>query len=568
MSRLIVPVAKHNTISHPSLIQPLLLLFVIALLVRSVGLLWGGEHPDENIGMSAKVLTGQLIPDRHYYPPLLNYINAIAFASMYLIGRLFGVWWNLTEFRAQYFENPVIFEFAARFVTACLGSAAAPLAALIAQCFQIPWRLCLVVGGLAALLPVQVWLSHISKSDAALSSAVMLVVWTLLRKLDLPNSKAADVLCGISIALTLSFKQSGLFAIAPLVLGFFVLVVNRVGWRRVIQSVTIMIASTVVLWIPLNIGILLDFRNYLEYQEILKLMWNQSNDGLGSVLGNWLSIEVNTYQGATAPALLMWLVVPALRDKRTLWLWGSTAIAIIIVMSIAGTTNHPSLWLPYSMLIAVLGGVAAAKLLTSRDRRGHLIGAVALTVMLVWSGVGTMSVLWQALTSPLNKQVASEISFKPKATRILSAVSLAQVLPIDPQAQEDAYQRHERLAQKYGVHLPQRAPEKVSKSTPNGYYIRDFPAAFGKLETYDEKEITVVKPFSWPLQKEEWQLSYWLDRGFNIFIVQNEVFFLRTEVDAYRRFHEQIRDSCELLKVMPSRRPLFWEEEVRVYKCE
>ena len=80
----------------------LFLLFLLALAIRCVGLLWGGTHSDENPGAAARVLTGQLIPNQHYYPPLLNYIVAFGYAVMYVLGLGVGVWHSTAEFRDQF----------------------------------------------------------------------------------------------------------------------------------------------------------------------------------------------------------------------------------------------------------------------------------------------------------------------------------------------------------------------------------------------------------------------------------------------------------------------------------
>lgn len=63
----------HQKSSQISSIRPFLLLFLAALLIRLSGILWGGVNPDEAFGAAVKVLAGQIVPDTHYYPPLLYY---------------------------------------------------------------------------------------------------------------------------------------------------------------------------------------------------------------------------------------------------------------------------------------------------------------------------------------------------------------------------------------------------------------------------------------------------------------------------------------------------------------
>jgi len=74
-------------------------LFLVALAIRCIGLSWGGIDSDEDISDPAKVLTGQLIPTYHYYPPLLNYLTAAGYVVLYAIGIPMRLWRTTAEFR-------------------------------------------------------------------------------------------------------------------------------------------------------------------------------------------------------------------------------------------------------------------------------------------------------------------------------------------------------------------------------------------------------------------------------------------------------------------------------------
>jgi hypothetical protein len=554
-------------------INSLILLFGIALFIRITGLLWGGQHPDENLSAATKVLTGQLIPDSHYYPPFFNYLNAIAYGILYGVGRLIGVWWNPTDFRWQYFENPTPFLFSLRCLSACLGAAAAPLAALIAYQLQLQRSSCLIVGGLIAIAPASVLLSHISKHDIGLSSAILLVVWLLLKKVKFPTSKPLDLFLGIAIALALSFKQSAIFLLTPLGLGFIIYLKISVGWKQTLQSVAIIFFSSILLWSLLNVGLILDFKNFLEYQSILKLMWQQEDRHFSQALYQFGLQITDYYKGATLPAFLLWLALPIVRrEPATILIWSSTLVAILLHIFVSKGDATEFHLLPYNTLIVILAGIAATTLL-EKTRRQRFLTLLPLLVLVVVSGLATIRVTSQAITSPINKEVASTISqlAQPGETRILSSSSsLVNLLPIASQARKDEYQRHERLAKKYGVELPEQAQERSSETlnSNRGYYIRFFPWVMGKLEVYEENELKIIKPYSWPLQSEEWQLNYWLDRGFSLFIVENETDWLNSKIDAYRQFHRQIHDRCQPLATIEPKKPLFGELQTRIYQCQ
>jgi hypothetical protein len=72
--------------------------------------------------------------------------------------------------------------------------------------------------------------------------------------------------------------------------------------------------------------------------------------------------------------------------------------------------------------------------------------------------------------------------------------------------------------------------------------------------------------FAWPIQQEEYDLEYWTRQGFTVFVLTDEQERLTSKVPAYVRLYEQIRSSCELVKEVKARKPLFWEGDTRVYR--
>jgi hypothetical protein len=541
--------------------------------IRVIGILWGGVHPDEKISVSVRALAGQLIPTDHYYPPLLYYLNAISFAVMFAIGRLTGVWFGLDDFRAQYFQNPAPFELSARLVTAALAATSAPLAALVAQRLRVSWKSCLFIGLLVALLPPQVLLSHISKSDAPLCSALLLVVWTFLAGRDAPCSRLEAIGFGASIALAFSFKQSALFFVVPLFFGFIILTLGRgLGWLQVVRRALLVFFTIVVVWMPLNIGILLDLRNFLEYQDVQSQM-SSRDSSLPDALRTWFFLLSSIQDGATLPAVLMWLLVPAVcRDRRTLWVWGASAGAMLMVAAITGPRQHSGLLLPYSVVVVVLGGVTAARLIEG-SRRWRFAGVIALSAMLLCTTIGTLDVLEQALRLPMARLVGNAIVEIPgsDSTKILASLppsaAIERVLSVSSEVTKAEREREKRLAREYGVTLPPFAPDRVEgrSVTGEGYFIYRMPWVIGGLEVYDEKDVRVVKPFSWPLQKEEYELGYWLGRGFSIFLLSNEENILNSPIPAYRQRYQQIRDRCQLFREILPQKPLFFDDTVRIY---
>ena len=246
----------------------LVLLFSMALLPRITGLITF-FNADEDWGASVRVLTGDLSGWTSQTLPLVNYLNAASFVPLYAVGRLVGVWHGTADFRAQYFRDPTPFIFAGRFVAACLGALTAVLAALIAGRLGLSRRSSLLVGAMVAVYPMDVWLSHLAKTDSGVAFGVLLLAWSILCKLDNPASKGADALVGLALAVVVSFKQTAILVAPPLLLGMTALLrwdCDR-PWSGIARGLVVSLAACVLAWIPMNLGALLDFKNFLEWQR-------------------------------------------------------------------------------------------------------------------------------------------------------------------------------------------------------------------------------------------------------------------------------------------------------------
>ena len=301
------------------------LLFSLALLPRIAGLLTFTS--DEYWGSSVRVLTGDLSGGTSQTLPLVNYLNAASFVPLYAIGRLVGVWHGTADFRAQYFRDPTPFHFAGRFVAASLGALSAPLAVLIASHLGLTRRSSLIVGCMVALFPINVWLSHVAKPDSGVATAILLVAWSLLRGLDSPEARGVDILVGFAFALAVSFKQTALFVVAPLLVGYVALLRSDccLPWPRITRGLLVILAAFVLAWVPMNIGVLLDIKGFLEWQRLalISVKYEPSAGGyqIAMLVG---SLFAGNITGLTAAGLVAWLFAPYVRrDRKFLVLCGA-----------------------------------------------------------------------------------------------------------------------------------------------------------------------------------------------------------------------------------------------------
>jgi hypothetical protein len=544
------------------------LLLALGLGVRAFGLLWGGVHPDENIGQSAKVLAGQIVPDYHFYPPLLNYLNGAAFAVMYALGRLLGTWPSTAAFRAQYFEDPSPFYAAARAVTALLGAWAGPLAAMIAARCGVRRSGCLFAGAVVAFLPAHVLLSHISKSDAALSVAFLAMALAYLRVMEI-QSWRRTLAFAAACAVALSFKQTALFLVVPLGLMVLWQVGRASGWGPGLRWAVMSGGAALAIWTPLNIGILLDLSDFLQFQRVQASMSLREAAPLQTLaLAAPLILGRPTGVGFLLGGLaLLFPVVQRTREARGLW--SAAMVGLGVTLWLAGDRLPSNLLLPWMVLLACIAAVGIAALMERRDPRARWAGIAAMACSLVFAGAGSVEVDREAVQTPVAQRVAEAlvqtVGLEP-GTRILAYRHELVGLPRDPASEEADQQRSVRLAERYGVTLPERAPERSSERSRASYYITGIPFAMGGLERRADDDGGPVVAFAWPIQQEEFNLDYWLQRGYSVFVVQDEAMFRSCPIEAYRRLHEQIAARCELVQDIPDVRRRFFEGPVRIYR--
>lgn len=555
------------------LYRPAAALFAVALTIRLVGIDWHGTHPDENIGAAAKVLTGRLSVSS-YYPPLLDYLTAVAFAALYALGRLLSWWGSTAEFRDAYLVDPTPFHVTARAVVATLSAAAAPLALWLVSSAGLRAGSAFLVGLLVAIVPGSVFWAHIAKQDGLLAPAFLFLAIAGFRFVDTPRSGRSGLVLALALALAVSVKHSAIFFAIP----FLAILLSRSVSRDryALAAWAKMFALALVLWAPLNIGILLDSATFLNAQRVQSQMSVRQAD-FTTTATTFIASMTDGDAGLPLALVGMWLLHPvmllrfptalgpAFRD-RLLVLFATTLSAIVIVASITGARQPSYLWLPYSTLMVVsLAGTATAYLNGFRSRPARVIAGAGLAAMAAILAMQVASILRQSLLRPQAELGARAIrAAAPSGSRIVSALDLSRFLPITPEGRMEARARHERLARKYGVTLSP-AQSRGGRMKDPGYSIVPLPVVFGGLEDVDPDVVRTVVAFAWPLQPEEWRLAHWRERRFRFLLLSKAG--LVDPVPAYRRLHREVDRDCRLVHDIPGRRPLFWETDARLYDC-
>ena len=549
----------------------LLGLFLLAYLLRVLGVDWGFKNGDERPNFAAKVLAGELTPPSFFYPPLNNYLTAICFGVMFVVGRVLGFYHSIQDFKDSYFENVMSFYMVGRFHTAMWGALLAPVAALIARRFELSWRSSFGVGLIFACLAPSVWWSHVAKPETGMVGGCLLLGLSILAFLDDKKSYWMAAAVGVSAAIAVGFKHNAIFLVMPLMVACAVLAyLESRDVRQTLIGAAIAIVAGAISWSILSIGILLALQDFIDYQLIQAQMSNRPftlSGFMRAVVGTVADIR----SGATPIMFVGALLVPIFeRDRRVLGFWAATLFGFLWVSSIVGDRTTPGLLMGFTCYFALTFAVTAFRLWERSEGPQRWGSAAALSLAFLLTLTGTGIVLDQALAAPAGNQVRA--FFEANADRddwVLAADPETTGLLLSVAAIKYNRARHERIAEKYDVVLPPAATE-WEKHPPNPlrtWNVVKFPWAIGGIEHLEEDEVTVVKAFSWPRQNEEWKLDYWLSRGFHWYIVLNEEYQLTDNLPTYRAFHHELVDRCEMRLVVPARKPLFFEEEARIYDC-
>lgn len=554
-----------------------LALFLLAFVLRAQGADYGYFHGDERISDAAKVLTGDLVPGQHFYPPLINYVNGVAFGGLFAVGLPLGWWDGVGSFRAQYFDDPTVFYVTARLVTAGLGALLAPLFYFCARRLGFGRVSSLVTGLFAVVYPLAVYQSHIAKGDVAMASFIVAAIAATLARVDTQTPFRWDVLLGVAVVLAVSFKHSAVFILAPLVFGHLAVLAYYEGLSACEKAILRGLLSVAVLWPLLNIGTLLDFKTFLEYQQIQSVMSVRGSDqplsGLvilaervpQAVLG------MNPVLGLAAlvfPAFLLTPICDRQYKPLLMVVWGALMIGTAATAILVGPRQPEHLWIGNFagfLLLAGLGLIGLFQVARPGLRPLYGIVIAAGLGLSVW---GALQPIKQALADPVYRETDAILRDRYADARVLSMADTE--IPIVQAARDMQHARWNHLAKKYGVTLPEMAEERLKEiASPDAQFIYPMPVAMYGLEHVDEDaEGYTVQAHAWPLQSEEWQLNYWLERGFSAVLLK-DLDYLRNEVDSplIRNFAAEVVERCTFVDAVTPRKPLFLEREVSVFDC-
>ncbi|WP_159086989.1 ArnT family glycosyltransferase [Loktanella sp. Alg231-35] len=555
-----------------------LITFLIALFVRAWGADHGIFHGDERINSAARALAGELVPGQHFYPPFVNYLNAVALLVLFAFGLIAG-WWNDTgTFRDQYFADPTAFYIAARLMTALTGALMAPIFYLVARRLQFDHLRSFGIAMIGAFFPLAVFMATIAKGDTGLATSVVALIWAIIWRVQAGPSWRIDLLVGVCVVLCLSFKHSAIFILFPLAVVLFVAITRQENLRSSFASLGTAVLVIVVLVPLFNIGLFLDLKGFLAYQEIQSVMSVQPEGGATFVGPTTLFLRsFEIHFGINPVMTVLVLLTPLLLLRKgseiphktlLVFIWLSLAFGTFVVTLLVGPRQPEHLWIANFAGFLLLAGLALADLSRASQAMMRVAALGLFAGAMVMSVYGTAETIRQARAVPVHQAVGAYLQGSFADRRIVTSVPLVENQR--KEAQQRGIARTDRLAAKYNVEMPPRAAQGIIQvSAPDALFYVNMPLAFYGLENVEEDDVTYeVQPHAWPLQSEEWTLDYWLDAGFTVFVVRD---FPNVISDAYleiqRDFYREVNDACTPTQQFEATKTLLLERTVQVFDC-
>ena len=562
--------AKTPNISTPRMDWGILfLLFFLAWGLRVIGLDWGYLHGDERVNQAAKVLAGELIPDQHFYPPLMHYMAAILFGVLYVVGRGLDLWANTGEFRAQYFQDPTLFYLVARAMTGALSALMAPLFYRIGRLLGFGKGESFVIALFAVFAPLSVYLSYIFKGDVGMAAASVWIILLMIRKVQTPDLKRIDIALGIAVVLGLSFKHSFVLLMLPLALAYIFVMSAQIGFKPTMASILRIFVTALILWPPLNIGILLDFDNFLRFQEIQSVMSISEGGSFVDAIGKMLRASMDLQIGISLLMPYAFLLFPVFamgmeKPGMLVAAWIATILSTLGLAYLVGMRQPEQLWIAHFMVIQLFGALSIACIYRMSQTFGALVALAALGFCIV----GDIMIWKQAVVRPVNVDIASYIQTTHPDRKVMTSIDLP--LQQTRAAQDFAWDRVTRTAQKYNLVMPDIASERrIADGIEDAYFVVPMPEVmFGLEGTTDADLEGSIAPFAWPPQPADWNLANWRADGVDLFVINNLDGWVNNDnAPLMQAFFQQVETECTPLKVFMARKPLFLERDTTVLDC-
>jgi hypothetical protein len=557
------------------------LLVVGAFVLRS----WGASSglpllniKDEGQMVPAAVRfgSGDLNPHSFTYPSLFKYLLFFLYGGFFVVGRIFGKFASVDDFKLHYFHDPSDFYVIARLCSAVLGSLTVLMVYLIGR--QIHSK---KVGLLAALFFAvdfqHVRYSHLAKPDAAMVFLLVTAIYFAVRIAT--AGKLRDyLLAGALGGLAISAKYNAITVTVAIAAAHLLRNPDENVLKNLKTNFHYLAAAMSLVVIFFFVGTpfaLLDFKTFLRDLEFIKHVVTRGDAGHNyiSTMGFYLQElflpgQWSWNQNYLGVILLAGLVVALFRRQRVEGVILAFVVAHFIYFTYKTSSQlpKPHYLLPMMPVMFIFGAklfeLAFQKIKADAFQNVLLFGGASL--FLIPSASQTVMFdyeLAQTSTDQLARQWVLEQV--PAGTRIL------QVGRHDLALRENRASLLENLSD---------SPEEVleaklnvlKKYTGKTYYIQHLNPGWNVTEEMVESMKEMPLGVDLP-EQEALALSYWRDKQMDYVVIMGERQRVRESFEevvhvSLREFNRQLEIEVRLIKEFipePPQRPGRW---IRIYQ--
>lgn len=340
----------------------LTILFVAALVIRSVNMEWGlpgqtyryAAYVADEIGiLYAAMLLGKggyLIDILQNYP-FFYYLSFLILSGYYFIGSWIGIFADLSDFQAQYIINPSQFILVGRYFVLISAALTVVVTYLLAR--RLFNKRVAIFASLFLLFSLgHVMYSQIFRLDSFLPLLFLLTFWAIIAAKDAPPDQLKPyIVCAILLACTIGTKVTAWAMLVPFVLLPF-LGRTKLGlsWPRFDRRFPFAVYLIAALYL-IQIAPVLP-----EIVEILSGISNRLDKS--GVFGNPADLSPYRYS-------IVWYLIRILPQQLGLPVYLLALFGLGLMVT--GRVRRPTIWLFYALLIAYLLPVGYATRTTWRD---------------------------------------------------------------------------------------------------------------------------------------------------------------------------------------------------------
>ncbi|HEX9652088.1 MAG TPA: glycosyltransferase family 39 protein, partial [bacterium] len=521
--------------------------------------------------------SGDFNPHSFTYPSLYKYLLFFLYGIYFAVGRIFGTFSSVEDFKLHYFNDPSDFYVIARVCSALLGALTVLMVYFIGKQLHSN-RIGLVAALLFSVDFQHLRYSHLAKPDVAMIFLMVTAIYFACR-IATAGALRNYIWAGVFGGLAISAKYNAVTVVIPIVVAHLLVGSERNFFLRLRNNFHYLILSLSLVGVFFFVGTpfaLFDYRTFGRDLEFVKLVVSRGDAGhdyLSTVAyyfkemflpGSW------SWQGKYAGLLILaGLLLALFRRRRQNWIILSFIIVHFFYFTYKTSSDLPK---PHYLLpLLPLMFIFAAQFLeflTARLKTAEFFKTGALAVVVILLMLAPTRVAY-FFNYELSRESTDErarnwiLENVPSATRILQVGRHSLALP------ENRQSLKENSADSPPDVLQSKI-KAVTKFPGNTYYICRLDPGWNVTEeivqTMEELPLGVKLP-----ESEMFNLSYWLEKEVQLVVIMGERqgvrgSFLDSVHISLLNFGQQLETEAQLVTEFVPEEPHVPGRWIRIYE--